>query len=52
LEPLPRPTQVDETPADDPDAPSFDLMKKQVGKTSPTPQRKVFVTGQGEKRPK
>jgi hypothetical protein len=52
LEPSPRPRQVDETPSYDPDAPSFDLMKKQVGKKPPTPQRKVFVTGQGEKRPK
>jgi hypothetical protein len=53
LEPEPRPRQVDDyTPPHNPNAPSFDLMKKQIGKTSPTTQKKVFVTGQGHGRPK
>jgi hypothetical protein len=47
VEPPPRPRQVDETPSYDPDAPSFDLMKRQVGKKPPTTQKKVFVTRMG-----
>jgi hypothetical protein len=50
INPAPRPRQVDETPSYDPDAPSFDLMKRQVGKTSATMTKKVFrTTGQGRK---
>jgi len=48
--PGPRARQVDEPSTYDPDAPSFDLMKKQVGKTPPTMTKKVFrTTGQGRK---
>jgi hypothetical protein len=35
IEPEPRRKQVDEAPPYNPDAPSFDLMKRQVGKKPP-----------------
>jgi len=43
LQPEPRPKQVDETPPYNSDAPSFDLMKRQVGKKSPKVCKEVFI---------
>jgi len=51
IEPEPRPKQVDETPSYNPDAPTFDLMKRQVGKVSPGIQRKVFPTRIHQRKP-
>jgi hypothetical protein len=45
IEPEPLPKQVDDTPSTyNPDAPTFDLMKRQIGKNSSTTKRKVFTT--------
>jgi len=44
IEPEPLPIQVDDTPSYNPDAPTFDLMKRQIGKNSSTTKRKVFTT--------
>jgi hypothetical protein len=45
LEPEPRPKRNDEPPPSyDPNAPSFDLMKRQIGKKPPTMRKKVFRT--------
>jgi hypothetical protein len=42
IEPEPMPKQVDETPPYNPAAPSFDLMKRQVGKKKVNRKSKEF----------